>query len=89
MRGERNDMIVLNTPDSCDNRPMSDPDDMPRAGERPSTRADEENLLLEVSEDRRLRRLGIDPDQDSLAIMLQLKKRMADIEAEKRNRPAK
>jgi len=44
---------------------------------------DEENLLLEVSEDRRLRRLGIDPDLPQWEIYLELKKRLAQIEAEK------
>jgi hypothetical protein len=35
---------------------------------------DEENLLLEVSEDRRLRRLGIDPDGMSWDIVMELKR---------------
>jgi hypothetical protein len=65
---------------------MADPDNPPATGDKPWTRHDEENLLLEISEDRRLQHLGIDPDQDSLAILLQLKKRMAEIEAEKRER---
>lgn len=47
---------------------------------RPSwTGRDEENLLLEISEDRRLRTLGIDPDSDSLEILLQLKEPLAAI----------
>jgi hypothetical protein len=36
------------------------------------TRRDEENLLLEIAEDRRLRRLGIGPEADSIDIMLQI-----------------
>jgi hypothetical protein len=42
---------------------------------KPWTHFDEENLLLEVSEDRRLRRLGIDPDEHPLLILLELRKR--------------
>ena len=56
----------------------------PRAvGERPWTRQDEENLLLEIIEDSRLRNLGIDPDADPLAILIALKMRMAEINSRK------
>jgi hypothetical protein len=51
--------------------------------ERRWTREDEENALLEVSEERRLRRLGIDPDADSLTILLELKRRWAEIQRDK------
>jgi hypothetical protein len=39
---------------------------------RPWTRQDEENLLYEIAEDQRLRSLGIDPDGDSVDIMIKL-----------------
>jgi hypothetical protein len=58
---------------------MSDSDNPKTTGERPWTREDEENALLEVSEERRLRRLGIDPDADFPTILRELKKRMAEI----------
>lgn len=51
--------------------------------ERTWMRQDEENLLLEVSEDRRLVRLGIDPDGTPLEIWLRLKERAAQIERER------
>jgi hypothetical protein len=38
----------------------------------PWTRQDEENLLHEIAEDQRLRSLGIDPDGDSVDIMIKL-----------------
>jgi len=63
---------------------MADTDNPHPKEARPWTRADEENELLEVSEERRLRRLGIDPDADSLAILIALKKRMAEIQLDKR-----
>jgi hypothetical protein len=50
---------------------------------KPWTSQDEENLLLEISEDRRLRRLGIDPDADQLTILIEVKKRMREIEEER------
>jgi len=62
---------------------MADADNPHPKEARPWTRADEENELLEVSEERRLRRLGIDPDADSLTILLELKKRWAEIQREK------
>ena len=54
--------------------------------QRPWTWQDEENLLLEVSEDRRLWRLGIDPDADQLTIWLELKKRKDAIDAGREKR---
>jgi len=54
--------------------------------QKPWTSQDEENLLLEVSEDRRLRRLGIDPDADQWTIWLELKKRKDAIDAEREKR---
>jgi hypothetical protein len=48
--------------------------------------ADADNELLEVLEDRRLRRLGIDPDLPQWEIYKELKKRMAKIEAEEAER---
>jgi hypothetical protein len=53
-----------------------------RARHRRPTSAEEENLLLEVLEDSRLRGLGIDPDGDSVDIMVELMRRMEIIEAE-------
>jgi hypothetical protein len=47
---------------------------------QPWTREDEENLLLEISEDRRMARLGIDPDGNPLQILLQLRRKMHEIE---------
>jgi hypothetical protein len=52
---------------------------------KPWTHFDEENLLLEVSEDRRLRRLGIDPDEHPLLILLELRKRKEAIDAGAKN----
>jgi len=55
--------------------------------EKPWTSFDEENLLHEVNEDNRLRRLGIEPDEmDSLAILIALRKKAADIKQEKLER---
>jgi hypothetical protein len=62
---------------------VPDSDNPRTTGEQPWTRGDEENLLLEVSEDRRLQNLGIDPDADSLTILLELKKRWAEIQRQK------
>lgn len=62
---------------------MGDPQKPSSLSDRPWTRHDEENLLLEISEDRRLQNLGIDPDSDSLAILIALKKRMAEIQRSK------
>jgi hypothetical protein len=50
---------------------------------RPWTFDDECEAIREVSEERRLRNLGIDPDRmNSLEILLELKKRMAKIKKE-------
>jgi hypothetical protein len=57
----------------------------PREPER-WTRRNEENLLVEIAEDRRLRRLGIDPGDDSIDIMLQLEAMIASYGPEKRTR---
>jgi hypothetical protein len=46
---------------------MSDDDDS-----KPWTSADEHNLLLEISEDNRLRNIGINPDQSDLDILIDL-----------------
>jgi hypothetical protein len=56
-----------------------------RARRRSPTSAGEENLLLEVLEDNRLRGIGIDPDGDSVDIMLELMSRMEIIEAESKS----
>jgi hypothetical protein len=54
---------------------------------KPWTSFDEENLLHEVNEDNRLRRLGIEPDDiDSLAILIALKKKVAEMKQEKLER---
>jgi hypothetical protein len=53
----------------------------------PWTSFDEENLLHDINEDNRLRRLGIEPDEmDSLAILIALRKKAADIKQEKLER---
>jgi hypothetical protein len=57
------------------------------AGER-WTRQDEENLLLEISEDQRLIRLGIDPDAHPLLVMLELSKRQKAFQKERSTTPA-
>jgi hypothetical protein len=54
--------------------------------DRPPTDIDEETLQREVWEDRRLIRLGIDPDGTPLEIWLQLKERAALIERKKASR---
>ena len=43
------------------------------------TARDEENLLSAISEDSGLRRLGIDPNGDPIAIMLALERKMAEL----------
>jgi hypothetical protein len=53
-----------------------------RAKRRHATSAEEENLLLEVLEDSRLRSIGIDPDGDSVDIMVELMRRLHAIEAQ-------
>ncbi len=48
------------------------------------TEHDEINVLHEVAEEDRLRRQGLDPDKmDSLELLLELKRRMAQIKEEK------
>ena len=54
---------------------------------KPWTSFDEENVLHEINEDNRLRRLGMEPDDmDSLAILIALKKNVAEIKKEKLER---
>jgi hypothetical protein len=55
-----------------------------RRARHPSS-ADEENLLLEVLEDNRLRGIGIDPDGDSVDIMVELMRRIEILEVESRS----
>ena len=45
---------------------------LPPNQSRPWTAQDEENLLYEIAEDQRLRSLGIDPNGDSVDIMIKL-----------------
>ncbi len=66
---------------------MADDNKPDSSNTEPWTRSDEENLLLEISEDRRLIRLGIDPDGNPLQILLQLRRRMPEIERRKAHRP--
>ena len=49
---------------------------------RHATSAEDENLLLEVLEDSRLRGIGIDPDGDSVDIMVELMQRLEAIESQ-------
>ncbi len=65
---------------------MTDVEKLQRASRRRPTSAEEENLLLEVLEDSRLRGIGIDPDGDSVDIIVELMRRMKILEAES-NRP--
>jgi len=53
-----------------------------RTKRRQPTSAEEENLLLEVLEDNRQRGIGIDPDGDSVDIMVELMRRMEVLDAE-------
>jgi hypothetical protein len=48
---------------------------LPSDQSRPWTPQDEENLLYEIAEDRRLREIGIDPNGDSVEIMMELDRR--------------
>jgi hypothetical protein len=66
--------------------PLTHVEWLQRARRCRSTSAEEENLLLEVLEDNRLRGIGIDPDGDSVDIMVELMRRTEVIEAES-NRP--
>lgn len=45
---------------------------------------DEELTLMEVSEDRRLREIGIDPEQDPIDILIQLQARIDAREAKEK-----
>jgi hypothetical protein len=65
--------------------PLTHVEKLQRAKRRPPTSAEEENLLLEVLEDTRLRGIGIDPDGDSIDIMVELMRRLEIIEAEARS----
>jgi hypothetical protein len=56
---------------------------------KPWTSVDEYDLQLEVSEDRRLRELGIDPDQNQLEIWMELRRRADKIDAERAERKKK
>jgi hypothetical protein len=47
-----------------------------------TTPAEEENLLLEVLEDSRLRSLGIDPDGDTVDIMFEVFRRADALESD-------
>lgn len=67
---------------------MDDRNKPKEADKKPWTRQDEENLLLEISEDRRLVRLGIDPDAPQIEIYLELIKRMKALDEEKAARQA-
>jgi hypothetical protein len=53
-----------------------------RTKPHPPTSAEKENLLLEVLEDSRLRGIGIDPDGDSVDIMVELMRRLEILKAE-------
>ena len=68
---------------------MTDPNSPQPPKARPATPLDEEYLLLEVSEERRLRRLGIDPDAPLIEIWTELKRRMKAIEDEAREDPSR
>jgi hypothetical protein len=65
--------------------PLTHVEKLQRARRRSPTSAEEENLLLEVLEDNRLRGIGIDPDGDSVDIMVELMRRLEILEAESRN----
>jgi hypothetical protein len=49
----------------------------------------EEILAMEVSEDKRLREVGIDPDGDPIQIMVEVRKRALADKAEDARRDAK
>ena len=61
---------------------MTHVEKLQQAKRRHVTSAEEENLLLEVLEESRLRGIGIDPDGDSVDIMVELMRRMEILEAE-------
>jgi hypothetical protein len=64
--------------------PLTHVEKLQRTKPHPPTSAEEENLLLEVLEDSRLRGIGIDPDGDSVDIMVELMRRLEILEAESR-----
>jgi hypothetical protein len=65
--------------------PLTHVEKLQRTKRRHVTSAEEENLLLEVLEDNPLRVIGIDPDGDSVDIMLELMRRMEILEGESRS----
>jgi len=65
--------------------PLTHVEKLQRTKRRHVTSAEEENLLLEVLEDSRLRGIGIDPDGDSVDIMVELMRRMEILEADSRS----
>jgi hypothetical protein len=65
-----------------------DEEDYPLEGDGGIT-ADADNELLEGLEERRLRRLGIDPDLPQWTIYMELKKRMKKIQEEEEAREKK
>lgn len=48
------------------------------------TRQDEENLALEISEDKRLLRLGINPEGNPVQIMLQVSRLAKSFKADEK-----
>ena len=63
---------------------MTDNDRMRQFALDHPTSQETENLLLDELEDKRLRRLGIDPDGDSVDIMLELQRRMEALKTSQR-----
>lgn len=61
---------------------MTHVEKLQRTKPHPPTSAEKENLLLEVLEDSRLRGIGIDPDGDSVDIMVELMRRLEILKAE-------
>ena len=57
------------------------PDEPPKPRDVPS---DEEILAMEISEDRRLREMGIDPDGDPIDIMMEVRRRARERKAQER-----
>ena len=49
--------------------------------------SEKEITAFEVSEDRRLREMGIDPDGDPIDIMMEVRRRALAREEEKRQKP--
>ncbi len=48
------------------------------------TAKDEEILMYEIMEDRRLRNLGIDPDGDPIDIMIAIETKYAELQARRK-----